>query len=315
METLRQLRHVVALAEHKHFGHAADAVGITQAALTQSIQKVEAACGVQLFERHYGDVRPTPYGELVIETATETLAGVRNMHRQLRLMRKLATGRLIIGCDPYFAEPIVTPSLIRLLNQYSNLEFTLELGGWEIMQDKLISREIDIYLGFPHEAIDSRIAIEPHILPPVVVFCRAGHALANANDVSPHAAFQFPVVVPKASRWLRQKIEALYTPERNDTSGAPAAHVPAYLLTTDFGIIRQVVLHSDALAAAIPCSLEADLAAGTLARVHIREFEFAVPLVIASATRRSLPPAAHALLTEMRREIASIAGAAGVSAH
>ena len=37
MESIRQLRHVIALAEHRHFGRAADAAGITQAALTQSI--------------------------------------------------------------------------------------------------------------------------------------------------------------------------------------------------------------------------------------------------------------------------------------
>jgi len=313
VDTLRQLRHVVALAEHRHFGRAADAVGITQAALTQSIQKVEAACGVQLFERHYGDVTPTVYGELVIETARATLAGVTNMHRQLRLMRKLATGRLIIGCDPYFAEPVVTPPLIRLLNQYPNLEFTLELGGWETLQEKLIARELDIYLGFPHEAMDSHIAIETHVLPPVVVFCRAGHQLANARDVPPSVVFQFPIVVPKASRWLRQKLEALYPPEGGSRTQAP--QLPAYLLTTDFGIIRQVVLHSDALAAAIPHSLEAELAAGTLAPVGIKAFDFDVPLVIASVARRSLPPAAHALLTEVRRELASISGIASPSAH
>lgn len=309
MDTLRQLRHIVALAEHRHFGHAADAVGITQAALTQSIQKAEAACGVALFERRYGDVTPTAYGELVIETARTTLLGVTNMHRQLRLMRKLATGRLIIGCDPYFAEPVVTPPLIRLLNQHPTLEFTLELGGWEIMQEKLISREIDVYLGFPHEPTDSRIAIEEHMLSPVIVFCRPGHGLANRQGIPPKEAFRYPIVVPKASRWLRQKLEAFYSLSEGETpSGPEPPQLPAYLLTTDFGIIRQVVLHSDALAAAIPRSLESELAAGTFVRVGVEGLDFEVPLVLASAARRSLPPAAHALLAEIRAEIASFVG-------
>lgn len=308
MDTLRQFRHIVALAEHRHFGRAADAVGITQAALTQSIQKTEEIYGVLLFERRYGNVTPTAYGELVVETARSALSSVSNMHRRIRLMQKLAAGRLIIGCDPYFAEPIVTPALIRLLNQYPNLEFTLELGGWEVMQEKLVAREIDVYLGFPYEAMDTRIAAETHLLPPMIVFCRPGHRLTQADLVTPHEAFQFPTVVPKASRWLRHRLEIMHSSAAGSETKGDSRLAPAYLLTTDFGIIRQVVLHSDALAAALPRSLEAELAAGTLARIRIREFEFPIPIVIASVARQSLAPAAYAVLEEIRGEISSLAG-------
>lgn len=310
MDTLRQFKHIVALADHRHFGRAAEAVGITQAALTQSIQKTEEAYGVLLFERRYGNVSPTAYGELVLETARSAISKVTNMHRQIRLMQKLAAGRLIIGCDPYFAEPVVTPALIRLLNQYPNLEFTLELGGWETMQERLVAREVDVYLGFPYGAMDSRIATEAHVLPSMIVFSRAGHPLARAEPVAPGDAFRYPTVVPKASRWLHERLEALYSSRASNAPGAGTRHVPAYLLTTDFGIIRQVVRHSDALAAAFPSSLEAELAAGTFRRIRIEEFEFDIPLVIASVAGRSMASAAHALLAEIRSEIVSMRPAA-----
>ena len=301
---IRQFRHIAALAEHRHFGRAADAIGITQAALTQSIQKIEELYGVLLFERRYGDVTPTAYGELVVETANATISKVRNMRRRIKLMQKLAAGRLIIGCDPYFAEPIVTPALIRLLADYPKLNFTLELGGWETLQDKLIARELDMYIGFPYEAMDSRIDIESYTQPPFIVFGRPDHNIMRARRVRPRDVFQYPIVAPKASRWLLQRLEMMvHQDARNDEPRG----LPAYLLTTDFGIIRQVVRSSDALGAALPRSIEADLAAGIFSRVPLAELDFDFPLVIASAARHNTTPAAEALLKEIRKEIMAIA--------
>lgn len=301
---IRQFRHVAALAEHKHFGRAANAVSITQAALTQSIQKIEETCGVQLFERRYGDVTPTAYGEVVVETALSTISKVHHMHRQIKLMQKLAAGHLIIGCDPYFAEPIVTPALIRLLGDYPSLEFTLELGGWETLQEQLIARELDIYIGFMHESIDARITVESHTLPPLIVFGRSEHNIMQLERVTAQDIFKYPIVVPKASRWLRQRLEAtVCQPSDNDEP----KRLPAYLLTTDFGIIRQVVRSSDALAATLTRSLEAELAAGIFSHVPLPEINFDISLVIATVSRYSVTPAAKALLNEVRKEIASIA--------
>ena len=48
---LRQLRHFMALAEAKHFYEAADNIGVTQSALTQSVSKLEGTLGLQLFVR------------------------------------------------------------------------------------------------------------------------------------------------------------------------------------------------------------------------------------------------------------------------
>ncbi|HEY0938812.1 MAG TPA: LysR family transcriptional regulator [Steroidobacter sp.] len=298
---IRQFRHIAALAEHKHFGRAAEAIGITQAALTQSIQKIEEAYGVLLFERRPGDVTPTAYGEVVVETARATISKVTHMRRQIRLMQKLAAGRLIIGCDPYFAEPIVAPALIRLLRDYPHLEFTLELGGWEALQARLLAREVDVYIGFPYDAMDTHIVTEDYELPPFIIFGRSGHSLMQSQRVTPRECFRFPLVVPKASLWLRKRVERII----RDPSGAQV-RLPAYLLTTDFGIIRQVVRNSDALAAAAPRSIKSELEQGVFSRVALPEFEFPISLVIATVALHNLAPAADALLTEIRKEIATM---------
>ena len=57
--TLRQLEYAVALAEHRHFGRAADAVHVTQPGLSGQISELERRLGVALFdngEQHQGVV-------------------------------------------------------------------------------------------------------------------------------------------------------------------------------------------------------------------------------------------------------------------
>ncbi|MEI8352823.1 MAG: LysR family transcriptional regulator [bacterium] len=69
MFDMRRLRHALALAEHRNFARAATALHITQPALSRSIQSLEDALGVHLFDRNPRDVEPTAFGELVLRHA------------------------------------------------------------------------------------------------------------------------------------------------------------------------------------------------------------------------------------------------------
>jgi DNA-binding transcriptional LysR family regulator len=61
----RLLRHFLAVLDHRGISAAAEAVHISQPALTKSIRQLEATLGVALFERHPNGVVPTPFGEIL----------------------------------------------------------------------------------------------------------------------------------------------------------------------------------------------------------------------------------------------------------
>ncbi|MYG13276.1 MAG: LysR family transcriptional regulator, partial [Gammaproteobacteria bacterium] len=63
---LRDLKYLVALAEHRHFGRAADACFVSQPTLSTQLKKLEETLGVTLIERNRRRVILTPVGESIV---------------------------------------------------------------------------------------------------------------------------------------------------------------------------------------------------------------------------------------------------------
>jgi len=72
--TLKQLRYAVAVADLGHFGRAAAACNVTQPALSQQIQTLEAWCGITIFDRLAREVRLTPFGREFVSRARPLLS-------------------------------------------------------------------------------------------------------------------------------------------------------------------------------------------------------------------------------------------------
>ena len=112
--TLKQFRYFEALAQHGHFGRAAEACGITQPALSIQIKEMEEELGTQLFERGARQVRLTGFGEDCAGRIREILLAVDELGDLARASREGLAGRLRIGVIPTIA-PYLLPRLIRAL--------------------------------------------------------------------------------------------------------------------------------------------------------------------------------------------------------
>lgn len=63
---LRRLEMIVAIDQHRNFGRAARALGISQPSLTRALQVLEAELGVRLFERDRAECQPTEFGRIML---------------------------------------------------------------------------------------------------------------------------------------------------------------------------------------------------------------------------------------------------------
>lgn len=73
MPTLRQLEYLVAVADNRHFGRAAERVNVTQPTLSEQLRTLEQRLGVELVERSRSNVVVTPLGFEVVEIARRML--------------------------------------------------------------------------------------------------------------------------------------------------------------------------------------------------------------------------------------------------
>lgn len=146
--TLRQLSYFKALAEQRNFGRAAEAVNISQPALSVQIKELENTLGQKLVERRARDVVLTPFGRLILSHVTRVLGEVQALSEAARWQGGLA-GRLSLGVIPTIA-PYILPDVLESLR---SRDISLDVQIREAKTDQLIA---DIQNGQLDAAIMAR---------------------------------------------------------------------------------------------------------------------------------------------------------------
>lgn len=116
MISIKHLRYFSALAQHRHFGRAADACAISQPALSLQIKDLEDLLGAQLVERDRRQIRLTSLGETFAGRARQILRSVDELADLARASNPSLGGRLRLGMIPTVA-PYLLPAVIRRLTE------------------------------------------------------------------------------------------------------------------------------------------------------------------------------------------------------
>lgn len=94
---VRQLRYFVAVAEHEHFGRAAESLHIVQAAVSKQVARLERELGLTLFDRSHRRVRLTPDGQTFLAHARRALRGIDRAAAAAADLAAGNTGLLRVG--------------------------------------------------------------------------------------------------------------------------------------------------------------------------------------------------------------------------
>src|SRR5262245_2942814 len=126
--TLRDLEYLVAVANRKHFGKAAEACHVSQPALSAQIQKIESFLGITLFERTKRNVVVTPAGELVAEQARIVLEEAQRIVTIAQRTNRPLSGSLRLGAISTLG-PYLMPHLLGALRRrFPELELLMTEG-------------------------------------------------------------------------------------------------------------------------------------------------------------------------------------------
>lgn len=115
--SMRQLRYFEALAQHGHFGRAAEACAISQPALSLQIKELEEILGAPLVERGTRQIRLTGLGEEFVLRVRGILRAVDELDDLARSSHSALAGRLRIGVIPTVA-PYLLPAVIKRLTEH-----------------------------------------------------------------------------------------------------------------------------------------------------------------------------------------------------
>ncbi|MBB2496756.1 LysR family transcriptional regulator [Aquipseudomonas ullengensis] len=194
MNDLRQLRHFVALAEHSHFARAAEAVHLSQPALSRSIQALESSLGCNLVDRHSRGFSLTAHGQLVLEHARRLLAGSRALSNAVSQLGNLASGELHLGAGPYPAARLVPQAMGRFAERFPRVRMQLLIDNWQQLRTRLLDDEIELFVADTRElAADPRLRVEPLQEHPGVLFCHPLHPLLQRSALSMQDLLEYPL--------------------------------------------------------------------------------------------------------------------------
>ena len=294
MNDLRQLRHFLALAEHGHFARAAEAVNLSQPALSRSIQALEANLGCTLVDRHSRGISLTAHGHLVREHARRLLAGSRALNNAVSQLANLESGELRLGAGPYPAARLAPRAIGRFAQLYPRVRVDLCIDDWRSLRERLLDDRIELFLADTRELDgDPLLRVVPLQRYAGVIFCRPGHPLL---DDAPH-----PLAALAAHAFAGTQLPQEVASSLQRLSGSRQL---LGIQCDNFMVLKSLVGHSDVLSIAPWDVLAEDLAAGRLAILPLLQNEppqySAYGLV--SRAGHSLSPAAQELVRQIHLE-------------
>jgi DNA-binding transcriptional LysR family regulator len=237
----RLLRHFLAVSNHLNITTAADAIAITQPALTKSIQLLEAELGVPLFDRLPNGVVPTRYGEALAKHATMIFLEYDHALAEIEAMKGGAAGSIRIGAGPIWLTHFLPPAIAVFRAAHPSVKLSLEGTVISTAIPALLRGDIEIFCGsldFPdHPDLIKR---EMDEIEHVVMASRR-HPLVTSTEAKPAQLLQYPWAMLASDDVGRRQLSAYFA---NHGLLAPKAMLES---TSIIGILQNV-LQGDFLA-------------------------------------------------------------------
>jgi DNA-binding transcriptional LysR family regulator len=297
MPTTKQLECALAVEKQKHFGHAANAIGITTSGLTQAIQRLEEHYGCQIFTRGREGVSVTHFGQIILDGARSIVEREAAIKRQIRLVSNLEVGHLRVGTDPLLANAVMAPALTLLLRSHPNLKFSLITGNCIFLRDQMERREIDLFISFRQKGtFNSDMKVLEGTLAGIKVFCAKNHPLTKKKNRELADYFEYPLLAPGLPEWYLEWAE-----QQLERESANISVKKDYVLySDDIPTLITITKSSDSVVGLCESDVQDDLIAGNLVELNPVAWPEHVPIAIATLADKHSPVAAKALLSVLR---------------
>ncbi len=299
MHSVRHLELVRALAEHRNFGRAAAALGVSQPSLTRSLKQLEDRLGAPLFDR--SGVTPTIIGEIVLRRGRAMLVDFAELHREIAMTKGLEIGELTVALAFFPADISGHEAAARLSRRHPRLALVLRMVDWSKAYEMVLSGEADIGFGDIRPASDNPDFVAERVRAgPVTFFCASDHPLAGRDAIRLDDLVKYPWTGPSFAPAMGAGM-----PRDELPCGAFHRETGRFhprIMVESFASAKQIVLAGAALSAGFPFQIERELASGDLVLMPAQLPLLTLDYGFIVKRGRALSPAATAFM-EVAREI------------
>jgi LysR family transcriptional regulator, pca operon transcriptional activator len=291
---LRHLNTFAEVARLSSVARAADALHVSQPAITKTIRELEQALGIALVAREGRGIRITHDGEVFLQHATAALTALRHGINSVSGERPEASPPVRIGALPTVSSRIMPPAIKRFLEDPRAGRVEISTGDNDRLLEQLRLGELDLVVG-RLAAPDKMTGLTfEHLYSEKIAFVvRPGHALLVAKPFKPEALLAYPVLMPTRRSIIRQPVEQFLIARGLDTAKGRIDTV-----SDSFG--RAFVKHTDAVWIISEGVIHADLAEGQLAKLPIDTSETKGPVGLTMVADITAPPNLLALVQAIR---------------
>ncbi|HKA77974.1 MAG TPA: LysR family transcriptional regulator [Pseudolabrys sp.] len=294
-----KLEFILALARERHFGHAAEACGITQPTLSAGIKQLENQMGVLLVSRGSRFQGFTPEGQRVLEWARRIVGDSRSMREEINSLRHGLSGRLRIAAIPT-ALAMVAALTTPYREKHPNVQFTIYSRNSIEVLDLLDNLEIDAGITYVENEPLGRVSNVPLYREHYRLLTSADAPLGNRDLVSWAEVAQVPLCLLTPDMQNRRIIDRLLKSAGGESRPT---------LESDSMILLYSHVRTGRWASVMPAKIADTLGfTDTIRAIPITQPEAVQTIGLVVPLREPMTPITAALVAEARRVAPQLSG-------
>jgi LysR family transcriptional regulator of gallate degradation len=290
----------VALAKLRHMPTASISLGITQPAVSASINKLESSLGVALFTRTPKGMLLTEAGELLFFRTKRALAELRHVTAEIAALSGTMEGRVTVGVMPLGQMHILPRAIAKVIAAHPQLKIATIEGNFDPLSAELRAGDIDFILGALRPLDDAMDLLgEPLLSDKMAVFARGAHPLTRLSTISVADLLEAQWILPSQGTNARKIFDLSFAHMK--------VKAPIAVVETDApAILRDLLLNSDMITAVSLQWFYHERMAGEL---EVLDFDLQKTARMIGITRRReshFLPGAVALIEAIREVVADL---------
>jgi DNA-binding transcriptional LysR family regulator len=183
--TLRQFQVFLAVARAKSFRRGAEALHLSQPALSQHVAELERALGARLFDRLGRSVILTEAGRILEDHALRLFATLASARESIGELGALRRGSLVVGASTTPGIYVLPAALAAFQARYPGITLSLQIANSAIIEERVRANDLDLGVVGGHALRPGEECLAAGLLDELALIVPPGHPWAGRGEVAP----------------------------------------------------------------------------------------------------------------------------------